>query len=422
MCARAQIIEDIVIDHATQVKVLKELFRQLDNDVNVDAGRQLRNLVSAYTCKDLAAKEWQTFFRSHPQLIGLSGDLPGPGTFMTVDNFGVSVLATRSEDGEFRAFVNACRHCGVRVANATRGESKRFQCPFHHWTYSNSGELLRIPRQKDFGDVDRSCHGLKQIPAVEKYGQLWVHPQADGHLNVDELLGDLAPELAGWNVGDLVCMGETVIDKRLNWKLANDTFGETYHFSRLHQNTLGQLFHSDALAYETFGRNHRFVFPTKTIGYLRDKPEQEWGVGRVAKVLYYLFPNIQFNVGPRSVSLIKMYPDADNPGRSITHVSHYFSRYDLETTQDNDRTLITADHVYDSASREGKVALSIEASMEVFDSTIEQEDYAMGETTQQSAESGALEDVLFDRNEPALHHYHNTFRAALNLPPLDEVA
>ena len=25
------------------------------------------------------------------------------------------------------------------------------------------------------------------------------------------------------------------------------------------------------------------------------------------------------------------------------------------------------------------------------------------------------------RNEPALHHYHNTFREALNLPPLERV-
>ena len=47
--------------------------------------------------------------------------------------------------------------------------------------------------------------------------------------------------------GELVRMGETVIEGRLNWKLANDTFGETYHFSRLHKNTLGQVFHADVV-------------------------------------------------------------------------------------------------------------------------------------------------------------------------------
>ena len=45
----------------------------------------------------------------------------------------------------------------------------------------------------------------------------------------------------------------------------------------------------------------------------------------------------------------------------------------------------------------------------------------MGEKAQQSAESGLLTHLLFGRNEPALHHYHNTFREALNLPPLERV-
>ena len=57
----------------------------------------------------------------------------------------------------------------------------------------------------------------------------------------------------------------------------------------------------------------------------------------------------------------------------------------------------------------------------MFDSTIEQEDYLMGETTQQAAENGVLKHLIFGRNEPALHHYHNTFREALNLPPLEKV-
>ena len=59
--------------------------------------------------------------------------------------------------------------------------------------------------------------------------------------------------------------------------------------------------------------------------------------------------------------------------------------------------------------------------MEIFTSTIEQEDYLMGETTQRSAESGVIKEFIFGRNEPALHHYHNTYREALNLPPLEKV-
>ena len=62
-----------------QIRLVRELMQRLDDGTNVDAGVVLRNPSSAYTCPDLAAREWQTFFRTHPQVIGLSGDLPEPG-------------------------------------------------------------------------------------------------------------------------------------------------------------------------------------------------------------------------------------------------------------------------------------------------------------------------------------------------------
>lgn len=259
----------------TKVEILTELMRQLDNKVNIDAGIQYTNPASSYTCTDMAEQEWLTFFQDHPQLIGLSGDLREPGDFMTCDDFGIPVLATRDSSGQFRAFFNACRHRGVRVANDARGNGHRFMCPFHNWTYSSEGALVGVPREKDFGPIDKTCMGLIELPAEEKYGQLWVHPKPDGKLDVDELLGDLAEEISQWHSGDLVYAGETVIEMNLNWKLANDTFGETYHFQRLHKNTLGKLYHGDALSYQTFARNHRFVFASKGIDKLHNLPKEE---------------------------------------------------------------------------------------------------------------------------------------------------
>lgn len=404
----------------TQVRILKELMRQLDDDVNIDAGVQYRNPASAYTCPDLASREWQTFFRRHPQMIGLSGDLPESGSFLTVDDFGVPILTTRDEAGRFRAFLNACRHRGVRVANEPRGQSSRFMCPFHNWTYSSEGELVGVPRQADFGELDRSCHGLVELPAVEKYGLLWVHPEPGGELDPDLLLGGLGEELDGWNFDKMVYMGESLLKNDLNWKLANDTFGETYHFPRLHKNTLANLFLGDALVYETFERNHRFVWANRSIDSLRTQDESEWDYQTGAGWLYYLFPNVQLSGGGASASVIKIYPDGDNPGRSITRVGHYALPELLAFNQTAERT-VGPEAAYDLEARQG-AAVSLEATMEVFDSTIEQEDYRMGETTQQSAASGLLEHVLFGRNEPALHHYHNTFREALGMPPMEKTS
>jgi hypothetical protein len=36
--------------------------------------------------------------------------------------------------------------------------------------------------------------------------------------------------------------------------------------------------------------------------------------------------------------------------------------------------------------------------------------------------SEAQEYLTFGRNEPALHHDHNTYRAALGLPPLETIS
>ncbi len=413
------------MNHATEVRILRELFRQLDNDVNVDAGVQMRIPTTAYTCPDLAEREWNAFFRSHPQMIGLSGDLPGPGTFLTVDNFGVSVLATRGEDGEFRAFLNACRHRGVQVASEERGDATRFKCPFHHWTYSSKGELLGVPRQKDFGNVDRACHGLVSLPAQERSGLLWVHPEPTGTLDLDEQLGELNDEIAGWQMGQLVYRGESVMDMALNWKLANDTFGETYHFSRLHTNTLGRLLVGDALSYEVFGRNHRFVFPFKGIDELRGKPEEEWRINRAASVFYFLFPNIQVNVGPRHANVVRIYPDKGNPGRSISRIGHYFNRADIEAQEQNrvdpDHVILDASNVFDSDLRRARTRLTPEASVELFAGTVEKEDYLMGESTQRAVESGMLDYLVFGRNEAPLHHFHNTYRDALGMPPLERL-
>ena len=238
--------------HALQVELLRELQRQLDQGVNADAGGLRKNPASAYTCPDLARLEQQTFFAQHPQIIGLSGELPEPGSFVTLADFGVEVLATRDEQGVFHAFLNSCRHRGTMLESARRGRKTRFSCPFHAWTYSADGALAAIPMNEHFGEVDKSCHGLIELPAVESRGFLWVHPDPRGTIDADQLFAGLSDDMDSWQFGNLIHADETSYDMRLNWKLATDTFGETYHFKRLHRNTLAQMFHGDVLAYHDF--------------------------------------------------------------------------------------------------------------------------------------------------------------------------
>jgi phenylpropionate dioxygenase-like ring-hydroxylating dioxygenase large terminal subunit len=406
--------------HDLQVEILKELMQQLDEGRNVDAGVQYRVPTAAYVCPDQAAKEWDAFFRNHPQLIGLSQDLPEPGSFFTLDDFGTPLLATRDRNGVFRAFLNACRHRAVKVASEPRGKQSIFMCPFHNWSYANTGDLIAIPNEDHFGAIDKSCHGLIALPAVERDGLLWVHPQADGHLDVDDLLGaELAAELASYGLARLGFAGATPIPGDLNWKFANDTFGETYHFGKLHKDTLGRVFYGNNLHFREFGRHHRFVTASRGIDRLRTLPEAEWRVEGATFVLYHLFPNIQLICSTESATLIRIYPDPANPGRSMTRVSFYFSPETAAEAAARDAAGVDPRAVYDlSNERRGP---SLKSSFEVFKSTIEQEDYVMGALQQRTAETGQLKEVILGRNEPALHHFHSNYREALNQPPLEPV-
>ena len=407
------------MEQALQVEIIKELLAQLDAGKNIDAGVQYRMPTAAYVCPEQADAEWQTFFQDHPQLIGLSGDLPEPGTFFTLDDFGTPVLATRDKNGEFHAFLNACRHRSVRVATEERGKRNMFTCPFHHWGYSNQGDLITIPNEDHFGPIDKACNGLIELPALEYAGMLWVHPQPDGQLDMASLLGDLGTELESHLLGKGVRAGGTTIDKQLNWKLANDTFGETYHFQKLHKDTLGRIFLGNNLHLKEFGRHHRFVTANRAIEQVRELPETDWVITRCTFVLYYLFPNIQLVVNDRSVTLIRIYPDRETPGRSISKISFYFDQEAMTVSLEASQS-VTAETVYDPDARENG-GPSLEASLEVFKSTIENEDYVMGQFQQQAAESGLLKEIVFGRNEPALHHFHRSFREALGQEPLQAI-
>ena len=409
------------MQHETQVAILKELMQQLDEGKNIDAGVQYKMSTQSYVCPEQAAQERELFFKKHPQLIGLSGDLPKPGSYLTMDDFGIPILATRDKSGQFHAFLNACRHRSVRVANEPRGEKSVFMCPFHSWSYGNTGDLINIPDEDHFGAIDKSCHGLIELPAVEKNGLLWVHPDVDASLDPDEVLGEeLAAELAGFDVSKHKFVGEKTIDMNLNWKFANDTFGETYHFGKLHKDTLGRLYYGNNLHLKEFGKHHRFVTANRGIDTLREMPEADWRIWQGTFVLYHLFPNIQYLADPHTATLIRIYPDENNPGRSVTRITFYYTQEAIDQVEAEQAQSEGIGDVYDFEGRGGQLG-GVETSLEVFSSTVEQEDYVMGEMQQRAAETGMLKEIIFGRNEPALHHFHTNYREALGQPPLEKV-
>ena len=401
------------MEHKKQVEILKEVMRQLDKGDTADAGCHYQLSTSTYTCPDLAQREYRDLFQEHPQMIGLSKDLPEPGSYLTLDDFGTPILATRDKNGKFRALLNACRHRSVKVASEERGKKSVFMCPFHHWSYANTGDLINIPDESHFGSIDKACSGLIELPSLEHNGMLWVHPSASGKIDINKIMGaKLSKELESFDLSNYHYAGGRTIDKKLNWKLANDTFGETYHFGKLHKNTINEIYQGNNLHFEEFGRNHRFVTANRGIDQVRQLPESEWDITQGTFVLYYLFPNIQVVIESQTITLIRIYPDKNNPGRSISKVSFYFTPAILEWMVNEEADGKKLDELWDQ--EKGLIALpSIEANISAFCSAVEAEDYYMGEMQQIAAESGQLKEVIFGRNEPALHHFHRSFKEAV---------
>ena len=385
--------------HEVQVRLIKQLEVHLDAGTNVDAGGLMLNPTSVYIDPELAEREWSEFFVGHPQLVGLSGDLAAPGSFMTIDDLGVPILATRDSEGKFRAFVNSCRHRGTVVETRERGDdTSSFSCPFHNWTYSLEGALIGLPKPDHFGDVDTACMGLVELPAAERHGILWIHPDPAGSIDVDALLGDeLSDEFESWNFDSLRYLGGDTYDVACNWKLAMDTFGETYHFPVLHSQSLNLAFHGNVQCYDTFGRNHRMLLCRRAIDEMLKLPENEWRVTTAGLPAYWLFPNVQLLPSDFGCFLVRAYPTPGQAGRHVSRISFY---------------------LWPGTEAGSAVEAGLRNVSESFASIIRDEDYMVAASQQRSADVGSLEHVVFGRNEPALHHYHSTYRAALGMTPL----
>ena len=382
------------MNRATELELLDRLLGYVAGATTVSTGHAVRSRASAYVDPAIAAEERRTIFAGQPIVVGLSQDVARPGDFVTTDVAGVDAIVVRGKDGEVRAFRNMCRHRGVRLVSEASGHAGRFVCPFHAWTYDTAGALIGVPRKGCFGEIAEDFTGLTPLGCVERHGIVFVRV-APGPIDIDAYLGGIGEELAALGLGGLRRLGTKAMDVAINWKLAVDTFGETYHFETLHKHTVANFFHSNVHAYDTFGRNHRMVFAGKGIGELKETARDAWRYRANTLTAYYLFPNTQIIVMPHHVDLYRILPHPTDPGRSVTLYSYYPS---------------------DEAANGG---MTHETAFELTAHVIKAEDYAIAESAQANFAAAPDTPLLFGRNEPALHHYHANYRAALGLPALE---
>lgn len=362
-----------------------------------------RSPASDFTSVDLLRQEQQVFFTDTPLLVGLSVDLPENGSYKVETINEKSILFVRDMEGQFRAFANVCRHRGAQVVPDGRGRADRFSCPFHAWTYNTQGELIAVNRESSFGPICKEEFPLVELPTAEKYGMLWCKPSPGGSIDVDDCLGGLSEEMAAWNFEQSIYATQQIIGADANWKLAIDTFGENYHFDVLHRDSLAPSIRGNLQTHDVYGMNYRMVFAYQNWeNVVANLPNvEDWPFFSLTLSVYFIYPNTIMLMDYAGCDILRMHPVGDAPDKSNTYHSWYRSKYFLGYLLERGEQSDPVQRISD------------------FNSIIKYEDYRVAETTQRSANSGAVKDLLFGRNEPALHHYHNAHRRGLNRPDLE---
>ncbi len=375
----------------TQIRLAESLLAHIAAKSTDVADSITQIPVSAYTCADRLAKEQQVLFRDAPQFVGLSCSLKAPGDYFTDDYSGVPLLLVRDKAGKFRAFINACRHRGSRVAEDSGNAGSAFVCPYHGWSYQTTGELNGIPYQQYFDDVDRTQCNLVELASTEVGGMLFVNPGSRTDAGPVKFNAPLSEEIGSYKLESYFHYEQREMSLEFNWKLAMDTFLEPYHFPVLHKNTVGPIFYPNLCSFEAFGEHLREVFPRRTIGEIQDKPQKDWDLITHSAIVYILFPNTALIMQIDHAEVWRMFPHPTDPAKCTVLLDFYIPE---PATTDKART-------------------HWDKNMDLTVRTVLAEDFPVNAGAQKGFTTNAQNHITFGRNEPALAHFETTVAQAL---------
>lgn len=204
-----------------------------------------------FTDPDLFELEMKHLFENGWVYLAHESQIPQVNDYYTTWAGRTPVVITRDKTGQLNAFVNACAHRGATICRRKHGNKGSFTCPFHGWTFSNNGKLLKVKDGKtgDYPEAfnTQGSHDLTKLGRFETYrGFLFGSLSADGP-SLDEHLGatrtiidqivDAAPE------GLEVLRGNSSYIYNGNWKLQMENGADGYHVSSVHWNYSATMGH-----------------------------------------------------------------------------------------------------------------------------------------------------------------------------------
>lgn len=368
------------------IELVRRLVDNYQNKTLDHARHAMSEPATVFTDPVRFDREREMLFDRGAHIVGWTGELPRPGTFVTKNVAGHPVVITRAEDGILRAFKNICTHRGAQVADGC-GEARRLTCPYHAWSFSLDGQLAGQPQAYAFDDIERASLSLQPLPVADVSGLIAVGLQPD--TNPAEAFADIAPHLSwcGYDRHEVICQHTWTL--RTNWKIAFDVNLESYHVDYLHRNTLSNLVLHHPI-YDSFGRHARWGFPTTGVERLVDVPESDWPTPAPVSIIHTLFPSVVLLETPVSCQMFRIYP-----GDRVNECT-------VELTE------ASLGPVFDDEERAARKRGADFAAL-----VVGQEDFPAAEQCQRGAEMG-LTNFIFGSNEPMVQHWHRTWQSALD--------
>ena len=141
---------------------------------------------ACYTSPEFYAQEVECIFLKEWLCVGRTDQVEKPGDFFTLTLLDERLIVVRDEDNQVRVLSNVCRHRATQVVEG-HGNLRRFECPYHGWTYSLKGDLIGAPEMQRTDNFDKNqCH--LTTPRVEIWeGFIFV--------NFDQQAESLGPRL-----------------------------------------------------------------------------------------------------------------------------------------------------------------------------------------------------------------------------------
>lgn len=187
--------------------------------------------------------ELERIFAKTWNFIGHESEIPDNGDYVRRYVGTDPVVMTRDDNGELQVFLDICPHRGTTIVQAEEGNTSHFRCPYHGWTFKNTGDLAGVPYQEAYQDEDIEDVELYQ-PRVDDYkGMIFATfdddiPTLDDYMGEDfqwylDLFIDLTEE------GYEVLSGPDNVNIDMNWKMGAENFtADWYHFPSTHKSAI----------------------------------------------------------------------------------------------------------------------------------------------------------------------------------------